>query len=100
MPVNQVYQTNKVSLENLRSGVERFVAPQMYYILKENSGLTKFIHDNVHIIGQPVCDNTIEKVSEHEFCKVFDELEVKKLRQLSLFDDPEFWPEKTKKSSR
>lgn len=99
VPVNQVYQTNKVSLEDLRSGVERFVAPQMYYILKENSGLTKFIHDNVRIIGQPVCDNTIEKVSEHEFCKVFDELEVKKLRQLSLFDDPEFWPEKTKKSS-
>lgn len=63
----------------------------MYYILKDDSELTKFIHESVRIIGQPKCDNTITKVAQSEFCKVFDELEVRKLRQLSLFDNPDFW---------
>ena len=34
VPIKRVYRTNRVTLDDLRLGVERFVAPQMYYILK------------------------------------------------------------------
>lgn len=98
VPIKRVYRTNRVTLDDLRLGVERFVAPQMYYILKDNSELTKFIHENVRIIGQSVCDNTVGKVSENEFCKVFKQAEVVKLKQLSLFDDPNFFTNEAKKT--
>lgn len=95
IPVIKVFRINKISLDELREGVGGFIAPQMYYFLKEETALTSFLHDKVRIIGQPICDNLLEEISIDEMCKVFDESEVKKLRQMSLFDDPTFCEDNT-----
>lgn len=90
VPVLKVYRTNKVDLNYIRNQVEGFIAPQMYYFLREDLKLTDFIHSKVQIMGQPIYENILEKISEDALCKIFDRSEVRKMRQLSLFDDPNF----------
>lgn len=56
---------------------EGFVAPQIYYFLKDREKLTEFLYSKIQIIGHSICDNTIEEISTDELCIVFDKLEVR-----------------------
>ena len=90
VPILKVYRTCKVDLNHIRHQVKGFIAPQMYYFLREESKLTDFIHGQAQIIGQPIYENILEKISKDALCKNFDRSEVRNMGQLSLFDDPNF----------
>lgn len=90
VPVLKIYRTPKIELEELRDAIEGFVVPQMYYILKDNTKLTNFLHSKTDKNLILFLDNTCREVLTDDLCRVYDESEVNKLKQLSLFDDPVF----------
>lgn len=50
MPIEKVIPTSAVTLDELRSNIPGFKAPQMYYDLDANPALLNFIEKNIRIL--------------------------------------------------
>lgn len=54
MPIRRYQSTTSISLEELRSSLPGFIAPQMYYNLYNNVELLNFIEENIRILDEEI----------------------------------------------
>lgn len=67
MEIIEFQETNRISLEQLRDKMPRFVVPQMYYYI-ENSELLEYLEKNLQPIGEKIVHD-FSDVSSDLICK-------------------------------
>lgn len=66
MEIKEFRETNKISLEKLRSDLDKFIVPQMFYFI-ENSELLDYLKQNIVINGKHIT-HTFDNISSDMIC--------------------------------
>ena len=67
MEMNEFRETNMLALDQLRSNLDKFIVPQMYYYL-DNTPLLKYLEDNIRENGNIII-NDFTNISDDWICK-------------------------------
>lgn len=65
--IEDFYETNVIPLETLRSDLDKFVVPQMYYYL-DNTPLLEYIEKNISKTGLHI-HNDFENITSDDVCR-------------------------------
>lgn len=67
MQIEDFYETNAIPLETLRSDLDKFVVPQMYYYL-DNTPLLEYIEKNISKTGLHV-HHEFDNITSDDVCR-------------------------------
>lgn len=68
IPMHSFQLTNKLSLEQLRRELSRFIVPRMYCFIPEDSELQRYLDANLKPIGKPLI-HTFEHLADEDICR-------------------------------